>query len=295
MKNNYTITQFQAEFPNEEACLNRVFELVHGNGKACPCCSKKVVYKRVKGRKSFQCPKCYHQIYPCANTIFAKSTTPLMKWFYAMYLFTISKNGMSAYELQRQIGGSYKTSWRILKQIRSLYEENKELITGCIEMDETFVGGKNKNRHRDKKVANSQGRSFKDKTPVFGMLQRNGNVYAYVVPNTSASALMPIALNKVAKGSTVYTDEWEAYNPLNKDYHREFVFHRKGEYANGECTTNRIENFWSVLKRTIHGTYIKVSPKYLQLYVNESLFRYNNRNNPYIFKELLTYLCLPTS
>lgn len=291
MSKEYTISQFKAEFPNEDACLNRVFELTHGHGKPCPNCHRKVIYRKMKNRKCYQCNKCYKQLYPCAGTIFEKSSTPLTYWFYAMFLFTHSKNGISACELKRQLGVTYKTAWRMLKQIRSLIKENKATLSGYIELDETFVGGKNKNRHYDKKIEGSQGRSFKDKTPVFGMLQRGGNVYAYVVPNTKASSLMPIAMTKIAKGSTVYTDEWEAYNPMNKDYNREFVFHRRGEYAVGNCTTNRIENFWSVLKRTINGSYIRVSPKYLQLYVNECAFRYNNRTNKHIFKELLTYLC----
>lgn len=291
MKKGYNIDHFRAEFPNEDACLNRVFELVHGNGKCCPKCSKKVVFRRVKTRPSFQCPKCYHQIYPCAGTIFHKSTTPLTYWFYAMFLFTVSKNGFSAAELMRHIPVTEKTALRMLRQIRSMIKEDRTQLDGYVELDETFIGGKNKNRHRDKKIEGSQGRSFKDKTPVFGMLQRGGKVYAYVVANTKKESLMPIAMSKIAKGSTVYTDEWEAYNPMDKDYNREFVYHSRGEYANGDCTTNRIENFWSVLKRTLNGSYIRVSPKYLQLYVNEVAFRYNNRNNKYIFKELLTFLC----
>lgn len=286
MNKNYTINDFRADYPNEDACLNKVFSLVTKNLKCCPKCRKRSEFKRVNERRCYRCVECHYQLYPTKGTIFEKTTTPLTVWFYTMFLFAKSKNGLSACELERQTGVNYKTAWRILMKIRGAVETKDVVLSGVVEMDETFVGGKNKNRHFDKKVEGSQGRSFKDKTPVFGMLQRGGNVAAYVVANTKAESLVPIALSKVEKGSHIHTDEWEAYNGLNKLYKREFVYHRKGEYANGDVTTNRIENFWSVFKRTINGSYIRVSPKYLQQYVNEVVYRYNNRDKD-VFAELL--------
>ncbi|MNS94650.1 ISXO2-like transposase domain protein [compost metagenome] len=162
----------------------------------------------------------------------------------------------------------------------SIYSEDME---GTVEMDETFVGGKNKNRHKDKKVKQSQGRSFKDKTPVFGMLQRSSpsRVICRVVPDTKAKSIQPIITEKVKKNTTVMTDEWQAYNGLEARYNRFFVDHGRGQYADeGGVTTNRIENFWSCFKRTLNGAYNnRVSSKHLQRYADESSFRFNTREN----------------
>lgn len=288
----YTINQFRKDFPDDDVCLDKLFSLKYGKLECCPNCNKKANFKRIITRKCYQCKSCYYQLYPCADTVFEKTRTPLLLWFYTIYLFTTSKNGLSAYELQRQIGVTYKTAWRMLKQIRILLSQQEvNLFEGTVEMDETFVGGKNKNRHKDKKVKNNQGRSFKDKTPVFGILQRNGNVRAIVVTDTTGATLKPLIYNYVKIGSNIMTDEWKAYQGLYRHYNHSFVEHCKGSYSIDNVTTNRIENFWSVLKRTLNGSYISVSKKYLQLYVNEVAFRYNNRNskNP-IFYDVLALL-----
>jgi transposase-like protein len=204
-----------------------------------------------------------------------------------MFLFTKSKNGLSAAELQRQIGVSYGTAFRMLHKIRGLLVSDNEMMSGIIEVDETFVGGKNINRHADKKVENSQGRSFKDKTPVFGAFSRTtGKIYTHVIPDTKAKSIIPIIDSKIEKGSYIMSDEWGAYRNLNKDYQHDIVYHCKGEYTNGNTTTNRVENFWSVFKRTLKGSYISVSRKYLQNYANEVAFRFNNRTNKTMFNTL---------
>lgn len=290
MKNKYTINHFRGDFPDENACLNRLFSIRYGHLKSCPCCCKPTKFVRIKTRRCFKCVKCRHQLFPCAGTIFEKSTTPLLTWFFAIFIFTASKNGISACELQRQVGVTYKTAWRILMQFRRLLKQDDGLLSGIIEADETFVGGKNKNRHRDKKVANSQGRSFKDKTPVLGLIERGGRAFAQVIPDTKAISILPIIFSKVEKGSKIYSDEWDAYLGVTKHYEHQFVYHSRKEYANGDCTTNRIENFWSIFKRTINGSYIHVSRKYMQLYVNEVVFRYNNRNKSNVFSSFLSYL-----
>lgn len=187
----YTIKQFREEYPDEKACLDKVFKLIYADLKTCPKCNCVVSYRRISTRRSYQCPKCYNQLYPTKGTIFEKSTTPLTYWFYAMFLFTISKNGLSAMELMRQIGVTYKTAWRMLRQIRTLIKADNSLMEDIVSADECFIGGKNKNRHWDKKVKNSQGRSFKDKTPVMGMLS-NGKVRAFVVKDTKSESLHPV-------------------------------------------------------------------------------------------------------
>lgn len=285
----YTIDDFNKDYPNDDACLDKVFKLVHSGLKCCPKCKNKVTFTRVATRRCYHCPECYHQIYPTKGTIFEKSTTPLTVWFYAMFLFAKSKNGLSACELQRQIGGNYKTCWRILMKIRELVSTPNNMLSGVIECDETFIGGKNKNRHKDKKVEHSQGRSFKDKTPVFGMIQRDGNVIAYVVDDTSANSLQPHIVTNVTKGSTVYTDEWNGYKGLSSKYNHDFVYHSRKQYVSGNCSTNKIENFWSVLKRTINGSYIHIHRPYMQQYVNEVAFRYNNKNKD-VFNVMISCL-----
>jgi transposase-like protein len=224
-----------------------------------------------------------------ANTIFEKSTTPLTYWFYAIFLFTKSKNGLSASELQRQIGVTYKTAFRMLHKIRSLLIQENEKFTGIVEMDEAYVGGKNKNRHFDKKIKHTQGRSHMDKKTLFGIMERGGNVIVRDIPNTSSKHLLPIIYKNVLQNpeTIIMTDEWTPYKKLDKNYKHEKVYHGKGQYSNGLCHTNSMENFWSVLKRTINGSYVGVSKKYMQVYADEVVFRYNNRNNRDIFNSVL--------
>jgi transposase len=290
---SYSIKQFRLDYPDEQACLDKVFQLTYKDLNICPKCSETTKFRRIPTRRCYQCTKCYHQIYPCASTIFDKSRTPLMYWFYAMFLFTASKNGISACELQRQIGVTYKTAWRILKHIRILLSNDSQDLftnTSIIEVDETFVGGKNKNRHTDKKVAQSQGRSFKDKVPVLGMLERGGQVKSVVIDNTSSKQVKPHLYNNIPGGAIVMSDEWHAYKGLGSYYNHSIVDHSKKCYVNGETSTNGIENFWSVLKRTFNGSYIHISKKYLQLYVDECVFRFNHKKDVLIFNSLLNCL-----
>lgn len=291
--NNYTIKQFRLDFPDENACLDKVFSLTYPKLEACPKCGESSKFRRVPTRRCYQCPKCYHQLYPCAHTIFDKSRTPLSYWFYAMFLFTASKNGISACELQRQLGVTYKTAWRMLKHIRILLaNDDHDLFTtdSIIECDETFVGGKNKNRHKDKKFKYSQGRSFKDKVPVLGMLERGGQVKAVVLSDTSSKSIKPHLYNNIPVGTKVMSDEWSAYTGIGRYYDHTIVDHSKKVYVNGDTTTNGIENFWSVLKRTFNGSYIHISKKYMQLYVDECVFRFNHRKDDAIFLSLLNCL-----
>ncbi|MNT14406.1 ISXO2-like transposase domain protein [compost metagenome] len=296
-KNKYTIKQFREEYPDDDACLNKIFKLTYGDMTECPKCGCTKSFVRVKTRQCYQCPKCYYQVFPCAGTVFHRTRTPLTYWFFAIFLFTISKNGLSACELQRHLGVTYKTAFRMLKQIRTLITNDDSIMSGVIELDESYVGGKNKNRHKDKKVKNSQGRAYKDKSPVFGILERSeegtSRVIAYTVPDVKSQTLKPLIYDKVEAGSAIMTDEWNSYTGLNKDYEHGICFHGRGNYVSGENNevyTNGLENFWSTVKRGINGSYIHVSPKYLQLYINEFVFRFNNRNSPEMFNDLINCL-----
>lgn len=285
---NYTINHFKKDYPTDEACLDRIFKLRYGGLKHCPKCKTETTFRKVATRTCYQCVKCYYQLHPTAGTIFEKSTTSLTLWFYTMYLFCQSKNGISAKEIERQLGVTYKTAFRMLHKIRSLLETDVELLEGVFELDETYIGGKNKNRHKDKKFENCQGRSTIDKEAVFGLLNRDGKVVAYQVPDVTADTLEPIIEATIEKGSVVNTDEWKSYNGLTKlNYKHRKVYHNRGQYADGDITTNRVENYWSNVKRTLKGSYITVSPKYLQNYINECSFKYNNRAEKNLFNKLI--------
>ncbi|QES88404.1 IS1595 family transposase [Rhizosphaericola mali] len=273
----YTISNFMKDYPNEDACLDKVFSLRY-EGCVCPKCNQVGTYKRTKHRRSYQCSKCGNQLYPTKDTIFEKTTTPLTYWFYAIYLYSTSKNGVSAKELERALDVCYKTALRMSHQIKKLMQDNSfDLLEGTIECDETFVGGKNKNRHKDKKVEKCQGRSFKDKTPVLGILERGGRVKCFVVDNTRKESIQPLINSNVKKNSTVFTDEWHGYNGLSSRYNHLFVDHGRGQYVDGNIYTNTLEGFWSHVKRTINGSYIHVSKKHLQKYIDEVSFRYMHK------------------
>ncbi len=290
MKNTFTISDFRKEYYNEDICLDKVFKIVYKDAEVCPKCGGKFEYKRIPTRRSYQCKHCYHQLYPTQGTIFEKSKTPLMEWFFVIFLFTNSKNGLSAKEVERHLGVTYKTAWLMLNKIRTLFKQNNSKFSGIVELDETYIGGKNKNRHFDKKAKYSQGRSHVDKKPVFGILERDGNVMAMTVRDTSAHSILPLVYRNVQMCSTIMTDEWTPYKKLSRNYIHNKVFHGKGEYGRGNCYTNGLENFWSVVKRTINGSYIQVSRKYLQTYIDECVFRYNNRDNKEIFNHALSLI-----
>lgn len=266
----YTFQQFQKEYLNDDVCLDEIFENRYGDVDTCPKCHKETKFYRVNGRKCYACKWCSYQLHPLAETIFAKSETPLTKWFQAIYLFSISKNGVSAKEIERFAGVTYKTAWRMAKQIRTLMdEEGGTPLDGTVEADETYIGGR---RHRHEMYLN--------KTAVIGMVEKKkyyGRVRAIATKQADATVALPFIHAQLRSGSTLQTDESRIYNRVKREYAHEFINHSKREYARGLVSTNTIEGFWSQMKRSLDGTYHAVSPKYLQTYVNEFVFRYNHR------------------
>lgn len=271
----YTIHDFNADFPDDNACLDFIRDMIYPDGIECRTCERITRHHRLKGRKAYSCDRCGTHVYPLAGTIFEKSRTPLKSWFYAMYLMSVTRCGISAKQLERELGVTYKTAWRMFKQIRSLLDEDVGPLFGEVEMDETYYGGK---RRGDKR-----GRPGKDshKVPVAGVVQRGGKVAALVTQDAKKRSLMPIVEKKVLPETMVYTDELKSYDDLDKKgYKHERIPHAEQVYVVGNVHTNTIEGFWSLLKRGIGGVYHSVSAKHLQDYVNEYAFRYNHRDDP---------------
>lgn len=261
----YTIEDFNRDYPDEDACLERLKNRRCPDGSRCDKCQQITKYHRDAGRRSYSCQWCGYHVHPTAGTIFEKSTTPLRLWFYAVYLMASTRCGISAKQLERELGTTYKTAWRMFNKIRSmLQDDGHEPMSGTVEMDETYVGGRRQGTKR--------GRPGKDfhKTPVFGMAQRQGRVVAKAVPNAKRTTLMPHVRKKVLPESTVYTDEFTVYDHLNRDgYRHSHVHHAEEIYVAGDVRTNTIEGFWSLLKRGIGGVYHSVSSKHLQSYLDE--------------------------
>lgn len=272
--NKYTIKDFNQQFLTDDTCLDFLFKASYHQGVTCPNCQKVTKYYKRTGVKVYACEFCGHSISPTAGTIFHKSETPLRSWFYAMFLMASTRCGISAKQLERELGVTYKTAWRMFKQIRSLMDEKVNLFTGHIEVDETYIGGKR---------AGTRGRGAEGKTPVVGLAHRDeGQIMSKVVSDVKSRTILPIIWQQVPREitNTVYTDELASYNLVQKlGYTHRRIQHGKGEYARGLTHVNTVEGFWSLVKRGINGVYHAVSPKYLQSYLNEYGYRYNHRKS----------------
>jgi transposase len=265
----YTTKHFTKEFATDDACLEWLKNYRFPGGIECPTCKKITKHYKIAKRPCYKCDLCGHEIYPTAGTIFHKSATPLKTWFEAMFWMATTRSGHSAKELQRRTGVTYKTAWRMFKQIRTLLDESNGMLTNEVEVDETYIGGA---RH------GTRGRGAEGKTAVIGIAQRQGKVTSKVVTDTKRSTVMPLITKNVAKKTMIYTDEYPVYNAIDKlGFEHETVNHGDGIYVNGNASTNTIEGYWSLVKRGISGVYHAVSPKYLQSYLNEYQFRYNHR------------------
>lgn len=273
MAKTLTVQQFFKMFPDDDVCLEHLFKTRFGIEPVCPKCGQIDKFKRLAKMPAYTC-NCGHHIHPMAGTPFQDSRTPLQKWFYAMYLFTTSRHGVPAKELQRQLGVTYKCAWRIGHEIRKYMAaiDGNGPLSGTVEADETYVGGVRKGK---------RGRGAAGKTVVFGMIERQGNVMTHVVPNVRRKTLQPLIEANVEPGSTMHTDELLSYRTIDsKGYSHVTVNHGSGEYVRGDVHTNTIEGFWSQIKRSIQGTHIHVSGKHMAKYLGEFEFRYNMRKTP---------------
>ena len=288
----YTINQFNAQFPDDDACLDYIMEQrFPGRIATCDKCKIERKHYRIAGRKVYSCDHCGTQISPLAGTIFEKSATRLWLWFYSMYLMGSTKCGISAKQIQRETGVTYKTAWRMFRQIRTLMSEEISLEGAAVEVDETYFGGKRKGRRGRPPSWDHK------KSAVVGLVQREGRVIAKTAKNVKKSTLLGMVREYVLPESTVYTDELNSYKGIEKlldkdgkpaGYQHRRINHSAGVYVSGDVHTNTIEGFWSLIKRGIGGTHHAVSQKFLQSYLDEYAFRYNRRDIPEpMFKQIL--------
>lgn len=274
-----SITDLLAVFKDEQTIINFLEKSRWGEKVVSPYDPTSKVYK------------CANNWYKCKNTrkffnmktgtVFANTKLKLRDWFVATYFFT-RKKGVSSCQLAKDLNITQKSAWYLLDDLRDNIKQTnfiKEMLKGFVEVDETFIGGKNKNRHWDKKVPNSQGRSWKDKVPVLVMIERKGNVIAQVVQNTKQNTLETVINNHVKEGSNIYTDEWYRHSNLYQRFKHKIVNHSIKQYVNGEASTNSAENFNSHLKRGVYGTYHRISKKHTQKYIDEFVLRFNTRKH----------------
>jgi hypothetical protein len=285
-----TVAQWETAFPNEDACDAYLVAHRWPDGVYCPRCGGTRVYPLKTMKWKWECPDCSPSGYrfsDIAGTIFENTNMDLRQWFRVIHLMLTSKKGMSARQIYRYMGfGSYKTAWYMCHRIRAALQDKefKKLI-GIVEVDETFVGGLAKNRHKGKRGDGAGGTGGSCKTVVIGATARRGNVVARVIENVQATTLENFVREAVSdKVSLLCTDKWVGYKHLGKEYPHQTIDHAIGEYVVGAVHTQTIEGFWSIFKRGVVGTFHTVSKKYMPLYVAEFEFRYNNRHNPDIFR-----------
>lgn len=268
---HYTIKNFGKDFPDDNACMEWLKNNRWPDGVFCEKCQKVTKHHRVTNRSAYACDFCGNHVYPMAGTILEHSSTKLSLWFHAMYLMASTRCGISAKQLQRETGVTYKTAWRMFNQIRTMLGDNGDLEGSSVEVDETYIGGKRRGK---------RGRGAEGKSIVIGAVERKGRVLAQKVPDVKARTLVPFVERTVTPNSVVYTDDLPSYDTLaHKGYIHRRVPHALKVYVIGDIHTNSIEGFWSLVKRGINGVYHSVSDKYLQDYVNEYSFRYNRREN----------------
>jgi transposase-like protein len=271
-----TYTRFMQLFPSHDACLDYLKDRFYADGSDCPSCGRKTKFHRIKGRSAYSCQYCGHQVYPTAGTIFHKSTTNLQMWFWAIWLMSNTRCGISAKHLEREIGVSYPTAHRMFKQIRTLLsDEGEPMLSGDVEVDESSYGG----RPRAYESRHKLGHIRKTHKPtVVAMVERGGRVRPRVLPNRAAPALHSIVTEHVLPASMLFTDEWHAYKTVGAKYrgHRR-IKHQANVYVDGDIHTNTVEGFFGLFKNGVRGAYHAISTTYLQNYLDEYAFRYNRR------------------
>ncbi len=273
-----TYSRFMELFPDNDACLEHLKGRFFSDGTECPKCGKASKFHRIRGRSAYSCQFCGNHVYPTAGTIFHKSTVSLQLWFFAIYLMSSTRCGISAKQLEREIGVTYKTAHRMFKQIRTLLsDDSDDPLSGEVEVDETLIGGKP--RAAEKRNGNGFLRR-KYKPSVLGMVERGGRVRARVIPDRTKVTLDKAVNEHVLPESMIFTDEWPPYDHVGKGFkgHRR-IKHKAMVYVDGDIYTNTIEGFFGLFKTGVRGVYHAISAEYLQNYLDEYAFRYNRRHS----------------
>jgi transposase len=295
--------EFMREFPDDDACLEHLWRARHapdGEHAECPKCKQEHVFRKyatAQGRQSWTCTGCGHHVHPTAGTIFAKSSTSLHLWYFAMYMMTSTRCGVSAKMLEREIGVSYKTAWRMLNKIRNeVMTEDGESLKGEVEVDEASVDGRPRRRQGERLALTPEKRREaaklreRSRATVFAAVERGGRIKATVLPSRRGPRLKNQVIEWVEPESIVHTDEWPSYNGLDEHFAAHSrINHSAGMYVEGNTYTNTVEGFFGHLKPSIRETYRKVSHHWLQGYLNEFTWRYNLRyqREPSMFAELV--------
>lgn len=290
---DYSVTEFLADFPDDAACLEYLWRTRHssdGEHAHCPRCDCARVFRRYatkQQRQSWTCTACGHHLHPTAGTIFHRSSTSLRLWFHAMYLMTSTRCGISAKQLERELGVHYKTAWRMFNKIRTelMNDEDQPQLRGKVEIDETSWGGKPR-----RKMTRAEGQAFREsRTTVLGMIERGGRVRLRVIASRRGEPLSRAVRTHVNPSAFMLTDDWPAYKPLRREYDWATINHSAGIYAEGDIHTNTIEGFFGNLKTGMRGAYKHVSDKHLQSYLDEFAWRHNRRHASYrsMFHELV--------
>ena len=268
--------EFQKMYPDEQTCIRLLEQIRWGDAPVCIRCGHGKAY-RLAGGKLLKCAACKERFTVKQGTIFEESRLPLNKWMYVMYLFANHRKGISSHQVGRDIDVSQKTAWFMLGRLRYAFAHRNfsKPLSGTVEVDETYVGGKESNKHKNKKL--NKGRGTVGKTAVVGLVEREGNVRVHVTAKTDGATLLPIIRDNVATGATVCTDEMAAYNELGSTHRHETVNHGQGEYYRDGVHTNTIDGFWAQLKRGLYSTYHHASPKHLHRYADEFAYRHDTR------------------